>query len=366
MKASYPRYGTSTESLVDNLSRSDRRILEDFLRFCAMTAGPNRLSKYRRYLLHLRDIVEKPLDQITKQDAITFWGLLRNAPYEEHTKIAIRRSVKRFLKWYYRDLDMIESLQVPANYLVNNERVNKSVLIRPRELKLMLHSAERLRDKVLLVLLYETAARPQEVRDLRWQDVNWEAQEVHLYSKKTKQDRDLPLHESLKHLRRWKSEWVYSDPQETDYIFPSLIGSRPDRTKPVSVTYINRIIKRLASKAGITRPVNTYLLRHTRLTEIRKLGVQGVEFNKFAGHKPGSRQEAVYVHLDNDDMKQSVIEKVYRIDEEGAEVMRYEERIARLEQQLEKVLAYAQESREVIVDAEKDLATLEVLENKRS
>ena len=116
MKSSYPRYGTSTPTLVVNLSTRDRQLFDRFLRYCAMTAGPNRLSKYRRYLLHFRDIVEKPLNQITKEDAIAFWGLLRNAPYEEHTKIAIRRSVRRFLRWHYRDLDMIEALQIPANY----------------------------------------------------------------------------------------------------------------------------------------------------------------------------------------------------------------------------------------------------------
>ena len=36
----------------------------------------------------------------------------------------------------------------------------------------------RLRDKALLILLYETAARPQEIRDLRWGDINWQAEEV--------------------------------------------------------------------------------------------------------------------------------------------------------------------------------------------
>jgi len=97
----------------------------------------------------------------------------------------------------------------------------------------MLHRAERLRDNVLLVLLHETAARPQEVRELRWRDINWDEKEVHLYSRKTKEDRDLPLNESMKHLQRWKAEWVYLDPWDEDFIFPSIVGSRHDRMKPI-------------------------------------------------------------------------------------------------------------------------------------
>lgn len=67
----------------------------------------------------------------------------------------------------------------------------------------------------------------------------------------------------------------------------------------------------LAKKAGIKRRVNTYLLRHSRLTELYKLGVKGIEHNKFAGHAPGSKHQNVYVHLDNNDLKQSLLKKVY-------------------------------------------------------
>lgn len=49
-----------------------------------------------------------------------------------------------------------------------------------------------------MAFLYESAERPQEVRDLKWQDVNWNAQEVQFYSTKTNQDRNLPLREALK------------------------------------------------------------------------------------------------------------------------------------------------------------------------
>ena len=255
---------------------------------------------------------------------------------------------------------MIENLRIPSNYLVNKARVNKSTLLSPHELKAMLHAAERIRDKTLLVLLYETAARPQEVRNLRWGDVNWDQQEIHLYSKKCKEDRDLPLRESLRHLKRWKEEWVLSDPTDKDYIFPSLIGSRVDRTRPVSVSYINRIIKNLAQKVGIQRRVSTYLLRHTRLTEVRKCGLQGLEFNQFAGHHPASRQESVYVHLDNDDMKQSVLEKVYKIREEENATRSYEQRIASLETQLKEVLRYLRKSKETLACAQESVAKLDV------
>ena len=163
---------------------------------------------------------------------------------------------------------------------------------------------------------------------------------------------------TLKHLKRWRMEWIYPDPRGDDFIFPSIVGSRPDRTRPISVSYINRIIKNLARKAGVERTVNTYLLRHTRLTEVRKRGVQGIEFNKFAGHTTGSKQEAVYVHLDNEDMKQSVIAKVYNIDEEDLSTKAYEDRIAALEGQLQEVLSYLKESHQAMTATKHTVAHL--------
>lgn len=311
MKREYRMYGRDSEPLAKHLSESDRKILEGYLRFCGTTAGPGKVKDYRRYMLQFIDVVEKPLDQITCDDAVAFWALVNHASHEEATKKMARRTVKRFLKWFYRNLEMVEPLRNPKSPLVNPRKINKSVLFKPEEIEAMLHAAERPRDKALFVLLAETAARPQEIRDLRWSDINWEEKEVHLYSTKTTRDRDLPIYHSYSYLRQWFEQWVYPDPKDRDYIFPAMASAHQPRDKPISTSYINRIIQRLADKAGIRRRVNTYLLRHSRLTELYMLGVKGIEHNKFAGHVPGSKHQNVYVHLDNRDLKKALMEHVY-------------------------------------------------------
>ncbi len=311
MKSEYRMYGRDSEPLAQNLSDSDKKILNDYLRFCATTAGPTKVRDYRRYMLQFIDVMEKPLDQITRDDAIDFWGLVNYSQHENATKIMIRRTIKRFLKWFYRNLDMIECLKNPIGPLVNPTKINKSVLFKPQEAKQMLHLAERLRDKALFAILAETAARPQEIRDLCWGDINWDDKEVHLYSTKTTHDRDLPIYNSIKYLKMWHEQWAYPDPQYDDYIFPAMARANQPRKKPISTAYINRIIQRLAVRVGIKRKVNTYLLRHSRLTELYKLGVKGIEHNKFAGHAPGSKHQNVYVHLDNNDLKKALVENVY-------------------------------------------------------
>lgn len=311
MKTQYRIYGRDSESLASNITESDKKILDGYLRYCATTAGATKVKDYRRYMLQFMDVLDKPLDKITRDDAIDFWALINHSPHEHATKVSIRRTVKRFLKWFYRDLDMLECLKAPKGPLVNPRKINKSVLFKPYEIEQMLHAADRLRDKAILSILAETAARPQEIRDLRWADINWNDKEVHLYSTKTVHDRDLPIYSSIEYLKMWYDHWAYPDPQDDDYIFPAMPRANKPRKKPLTTEYINKIVQRLAKKIGINRKVNTYLLRHTRLTNIYKLGVKGIEHNKFSGHTPGSKHQNVYVHLDNNDLKQALMENVY-------------------------------------------------------
>ena len=264
-------------------------------------------------MLQFRDVIEKPLAEVTTQDAMRFWKLVNTSAYEEATKIDIRGAVKRFLKFQFRDAAMLEFLPV-GEYRVNSKRLNKHVLFTEDEISRMLHRAERQRDKALLSVLYETAARPQEIRDLKWADVNWELQEVRLYCTKTKKDRSLPVRDALEELQRWHEAWVLPEPEPADAVFPASYGPKIDRRQGISVTYINRVVKRLARLAGISRDVTTYLLRHTRLTQLRnskKNKVDGLHWKLFAGHSPSSKMEERYVHLDNDDMKRAVIACAY-------------------------------------------------------
>ncbi len=77
MKTKYPRYGKRAKELEQTLTASDRELLDTFLTYCAMTAGKGQVEKHRRNLMYLRDVVEKPLDAISREDAVAFWGIAK-------------------------------------------------------------------------------------------------------------------------------------------------------------------------------------------------------------------------------------------------------------------------------------------------
>ncbi len=309
MRAKYKKYGRNTPQLESKLLPKEKKVLGEFLKVVSMNAAEDKVNQHKRYILQFRDVVEKPITKITRKIAVEFWGLVNISEHELNTKVMIRRAVKRFLKWHYKNLEMLEGLKV-GSAKVNVKKINKANLLKPKEIELMLRKADSLRDKAFFITLYETGGRPQEVRDLRWRDINFDEKEVHLFSSKKHEDRDLPIEHSIVHLKRWRQEWAFSNVEEEDYVFPS-----QKREKHLTTEQISKIVKKLAKRSGIVRNVTAYLVRHTRLNEIYHKGVKGLEHNKFAGHTEGSRSQTTYVRMDNSDMKQDVLKKVYNIKE---------------------------------------------------
>jgi integrase len=303
MKESYPSYRESgVQFIEDKLSKKDKTIFKDYLNFAGMTASPRKLEQYRLYLLQFIDIVEKPMDKITKQDAENFWTIINHDTLRQiHTKNQIRMIVKRFLKWYYKDLTMIENLHT-QKYLVNSEKFNKANLIKKEEMEKLIRTSNNYRDKAIITLLYESAGRPEEVRKLKWSDIDFMNKQVKLYSSKTKEAREIPIDKSISRLEEWKQDYFFQDVNDRDYIFPSHVN----RSSPLTESFFTQLIKRLCVKAKI-RKITPYDFRRTRLTELYiDKKVPDLIHRKFAGHTPDSKMTAIYVKMDESDMQETI------------------------------------------------------------
>jgi integrase len=225
-----------------------------------------------------------------------------------------RKYIKRFTRFHFGEIKSIEILKgLKAGEFRASEKYTKAGNLTSDELEKILRSALSLRDKAMLALLYESAARPEELLKLTWakKDVDLENGEVTLYSSKTGGKRTIPIKESVIHLNRWKQEWQFPDIKDCDYIFPSIT-----RENKLTTAALNNIIKKTIGKAGIKKDkITAYTFRHSRLTDIYNRGVMGFNHNIFAGHIKGSKQTATYVKTDEEEMKAAMLEKVYHIED---------------------------------------------------
>lgn len=338
MKTEYPNYSTSRErgkgglqKIKKKLVGKNEKIFNDFMNYVCLSVKKDsvKMHNVERHILQFYDVIEKPLDEITKQDVIEFFVLLNNSNRTEAYKNEIKVYVKKFLKWYYKDLEMIEVIKL-NHKRYNEEKINKNSLLTKEELKQIIEGTENPKFKAWFMLAFESAGRPEELAKLKWKDVKFDTNyaEVSLYSGKTKHSRRVIIKESSKLLEIWKQISPKNSPQS--YIF----FSPQNKNEHMKVSSFNKAFKRLAQKVGIDKPVWNYLLRHSHLTKLySKLPQRIVE--KYAGHKGMSD---IYAHLDDEDVKQAMLKEIYNIKKlSPGKQKEYEKKFAEQQKEIEKL-----------------------------
>lgn len=353
MKSEYPRYeqGQLIE-IKKKISNENKQLLQKYLEHCSINAGKDKVEKIERDMVQVYDIIEKPFNKLKKEDIDGFLVLLNKSDRSFWTKNEIKVYLKKFCLWHYKDLDMVKNIKKTAKKY-DDKKINESALITPEELEKMLRCAESFREKALLLLLWETGCRPQEILNLKWKDIKFEDDytDIMLYSSKTNTTRNFPVKESTIHLKRWKQEYSYPNIKNDDYIFPSPI----DRNKPLNSASINKILRKTAKKSGITKDVWAYLFRHTRATKLyEELPQQIVE--KLLGHKD---MASIYAHISNKKAREEMLKKIYNVQEINPEERKkLEKEIKELEKQVKLMVETNAKEKERWAQIEQRMMTL--------
>ena len=149
--------------------------------------------------------------------------MLNKSERSTETKNDIKKAVKRFLKWKYKDWSerFFELRDIKTSDGTNHQKLNSSTILTADELQMIVNSIESLKYKALILLMFESAGRPEEILKLRWSDINLGRGDVTLYSSKTKKTRVNPISESLNHLRRYREECFCPPAKANDLVFPN-------------------------------------------------------------------------------------------------------------------------------------------------
>ncbi|QPW51686.1 tyrosine-type recombinase/integrase (plasmid) [Bacillus thuringiensis] len=159
------------------------------------------------------------------------------------------------------------------------------------QVQTLIDACSNIRDKFLLVLLYETGMRIGEALSLHLSDIVPVARKVHIRDrgelingaeiKTVCSPRTLDISKELADLYRRYILEVHTNDVDTDFIFIKLTGNREGQ--PLDYQSVQALFKRLEAKTGIK--VTPHMLRHTNITELWKSGEMRPEsIQKRAGH----------------------------------------------------------------------------------
>jgi site-specific recombinase XerD len=185
------------------------------------------------------------------------------------------------------------------------------------EMKVLLNqpdtiTKEGLRDLVLLVVLYDSAARVQELIDLKIKDVRISNPSVITLSGKGNKRRQVPIMDKTKKLlENYINNQRGNDAisKGDNYLF---VNQKKQQLSRWGISYIiNKYVKLAAKdpKFTIAFPVTPHVFRHSKSVHLLQSGVNLIYIRDFLGHCDCSTTE-IYARADTE-MKRKAIEAAY-------------------------------------------------------
>jgi integrase/recombinase XerD len=174
-------------------------------------------------------------------------------------------------------------------------------VLSPEEVARLLEAAPPGRDRVLLDTTYACGLRLGEVRGLQASAIDSSRMVVHVRQGKGAKDRLVPL--SVHLLAELREYWRRYRPGT--WLFAGAGGER------LCAGTVQRMIKRVLRRAGISKPATMHTLRHSFATHMLEAGVDVLTLQKILGHRQLTTT-ALYLHLRSDRLRQlpSLLERL--------------------------------------------------------
>lgn len=188
------------------------------------------------------------------------------------------------LRFFFRLYDLEDRvLKLPT--LTNDRKL--PIVLSSGELKRLFFAPQRLKQRVLLSLIYSAGLRVSEVCNLKISDIDSDRMQIRIVKSKGKMDRYVPLSTYvLKGLRKYIQS---SKPKY--YLFNGKVKGEPLGTSAVQQSF------RLAiKKAAIQKEVSVHSLRHSYATHLLEQGVDIVTIKELLGHAT-IQTTMMYLHV---------------------------------------------------------------------
>jgi len=153
------------------------------------------------------------------------------------------------------------------------------------------------RNRLMLRLMMDTGLRLAEACALRWRDINLTTGKLIVRQGKGAKDRTLWGGESdLKILRKWRERQARDVAGNSDHVFTTMAGN------PISGRYVQQMVKRYATKAGIEKDITPHTLRHSFATDLYRETTNIRLTQKALGHANLATTQ-IYTHIVDEELE---------------------------------------------------------------
>ena len=311
------------ESYLKNLrklnSSNRSKILEFVKHLQAEGISKGRILKYVYILENVSKMLGKRFEKATKDDMIELVSKIEgNSKWSEWTKHDYKVVIRRFYKWLRNSEDYppeVKWIKITVKKL--NDKLPEEILTE-EEIKKLSETAYTTRDKAFVLALYESGCRIGEFLPLKIKNLSFDKYGCVLIVSGKTGDRRIRLVASYPVLAKWLEEHPDKNNKEA-YLWVKIPTPNNPKfaNKPLSYGFVAKLLKELAIKSGITKPVNPHSFRHARATHLAKI-LTDSQMKEYFGWSKASEMTATYVHLSGRDLDEPIL-KMHGIVTDGSE-----------------------------------------------
>ncbi len=250
--------------------------------------------------------VGKPFRAATKDELIMALGDLEDQKLSEYTKYDLKIVLKMFYKWLEGNDELMPPKISWLKPKIKNEshKLPEELLTEEEVLKLA-ETAGSVRDKALILVLYESGCRIGELLTLKLKNTSFDQYGAILRVNGKTGDRRVRIISSAPAL----TAWIGLHPSGKDpeaMLWQSTYRNSKVKAKNLSHGTIYQLLKEYAAKAGIKKRIFPHLFRHSRATALASRLTEA-QMKEHFGWVQGSDMAATYVHLSGRDVDNALL-----------------------------------------------------------
>jgi len=197
------------------------------------------------------------------------------------------RSVYFALKFFYEN---VLNAKFEEKLPLARKSMKLPLVLSKEEINKMIEVTSNLKHRLVIMFLYYAGLRLDEARNIKWEDIDFDREIIHLKTAKGDKERVVFLHKKLIDMLK-----MYGAYGEGPVFVSQREGKYNKRT-------IQQIIKFSSKKAGIKKNVTPHTLRHSFATHLLESGADIRYIQQLLGHKD-LKTTQIYTHVANKDIK---------------------------------------------------------------
>jgi integrase/recombinase XerD len=292
-----------------HILEENKETIKEYLKHLILNGySYSRIYKNALYLMEMAEQIKVPFKYAETRDIedIVLW--ITQRPVAEDTKVDYKIVLKRFYRWIGNGEYPSCVKWLRTTKRKSDEKLPEDILTE-EDVKKMIDAAENARDRAFIALLWDTGARMGELIDLKLKNIEDDPHGKRIVLRGKTGARRLFIIFSVPYVQAWMAAHPFrNDPEAPLWVN---VGTK-NSGKKVGYAALNHMLRKVAKKAGINKPVNPHHFRHSRATFLANTMTES-QLDQWFGWVQGSRVPAVYVHLSGRDLD-STYAKIYGMD----------------------------------------------------